>query len=146
MSKAQIINTIVGLNEVDYLSTYTGGSFRMITKVRAGFASCTNCRPFDNERIFANPELALSGHRRGALQTVEFCPEGGDYWLTVFARVGKRIKLIDTSILRALTVGTVNSFFDNTNLMCMEQYKAVNSKSWASYAFQLNEYLEAKSA
>jgi len=142
MNNPNIINTIVGLHTVDYLSQYTKGKFRMITKVRAGFTSCVDARPFDNERMMKNPESIISGYKRGALQTVEFCPDGGDYYLTVFARVGKKVKFMDEAIMAALTVGTINGMFDNTNLMDMAQYKTVNSKTWASKAFTVNEAVE----
>ena len=73
------------------------------------------------------------------MQTVQFQPEGSDFWLTVFSRTGKRVKLIDESILANLTVGTINSMFYNTNLMDMSQYKLVGSSSWASMAFVENK-------
>jgi len=142
MKNTNIINTIAELNTVDYLSHYTKGKFRMITKVRSGFISCCDVRPSDNEHMFNNLESTITCYKRGALQTVEFCPDGGDYYLTVFARVGKKVKLIDESILAVLTVGTINGLFDNTNLMDMNQYKAVNSKTWASKAFVMNEETE----
>jgi hypothetical protein len=44
--------------------------------------------------------------------------------------------------MAALTVGTINGMFDNTNLMDMAQYKTVNSKTWASKAFTVNEAVE----
>jgi hypothetical protein len=138
MKNTNIINTIADLHTVDYLSQYTKGKFRMITKVRAGFTSCSDARPFDNERMMKNPESIISGYKRGALQTVEFCPDGGDYYLTVFARVGKKVKFMDEAIMAALTVGTINGMFDNTNLMDMYQYKTVNSKTWADKAFTMN--------
>jgi hypothetical protein len=142
MKNTNIINTIAELNTVDYLSHYTKGKFRMITKVRSGFISCCDVRPSDNEHMFNNLESTITCYKRGALQTVEFCPDGGDYYLTVFARVGKKVKLIDESILAVLTVGTINGLFDNTNLMDMNQYRAVNSKTWASKAFVMNEETE----
>ena len=142
MKNTNIINTIAELNTVDYLSHYTKGKFRMITKVRSGFISCCDVRPSDNEHMFNNLESTITCYKRGALQTVEFCPDGADYYLTVFARVGKKVKLIDESILAVLTVGTINGLFDNTNLMDMNQYRAVNSKTWASKAFVMNEETE----
>jgi hypothetical protein len=47
--------------------------------------------------------------------------------------------LIDESILVNLTVGTINNLYYNTNLYSHQQYKSVNSKSWASMAYQMNE-------
>ena len=125
------------LMTVDILSQYGAGQFRMVVKTKLGMTVC-DTRDFDNPRIMANPECAISGYKRGALQTVQFCPEGSDYYLTIFSRTGKKVKLIDESILANLTVGTINSMYSNTNLMDMEQYKSVGSTSWASMAFVQN--------
>jgi len=125
------------LMTVDILSQYGAGQFRMVVKTKLGMTVC-DTRDFDNPRIMANPECAISGYKKGALQTVQFCPEGSDYYLTIFSRTGKRVKLIDESILANLTVGTINSMYSNTNLMDMEQYKSVGSTSWASMAFVQN--------
>jgi hypothetical protein len=122
----------------DILSQYFNpGEFRMVVKTGLGMTVC-DARDFDNPRIKENPELAISGYKRGALQTVQFKPEGSNFWLTVFSRTGKKVKLIDESILANLTVGTINGMFDNTNLMDMTQYKLVGASSWASKAFTQN--------
>lgn len=126
---------------VDILSQYASGKFRMVVKTRLGM-TCVDSRDFDNPRIMANPECAISGYKKGALQTVQFQPEGSDIWLTIFSRTGKKVKLIDESILVNLTVGTINSMYYNTNLYDHHQYKAVNSKSWASMAYKMNEEVE----
>lgn len=122
----------------DILSQYESGKFRMVVKTKLGMTVC-DARDFDNPRIMANPECAISGYKKGALQTVQFQPEGSDFWLTVFSRTGKKVKLIDETILVNLTVGTINSMFYNTNLYNYAQYKAVNSSTWASYAYQNNQ-------
>ena len=121
----------------DTLSQYNAGEFRMVVKTRLGMTVC-DARDFDNPRICANPELAISGYKTGALQTVQFKPEGSDFWLTIFSRTGKKVKLIDESILANLTVGTINGMYYNTNLMDSQQYKLVGSKTWASMAFVEN--------
>lgn len=131
-----LVNT-TGINTVDILSNYTEGKFRMIVKTKLGM-TCCDARDFDNPRIMKYPEAAISGYKKGVLHTVEFQPEGSDYWLTVFSRTGKTVKLIDKSILVNLTVGTINSLYYNTNLYNQTQYGAVNSKTWASYAYQMN--------
>jgi len=125
------------LMTVDILSQYKAGKFRMVVKTKLGMTVC-DTRDFDNPRIMANPESAISGYKKGVLQTVQFCPEGSDFYLTIFSRTGKKVKLIDESILANLTVGTINGMYYNTNLMDMEQYKSVGSTSWASMAFVQN--------
>lgn len=139
--KNKAIKMTLGLQSeimtTDILSQYTAGEFRMVVKTRLGMTVC-DARDFDNPRIMANPECAISGYKANALQTVQFKPEGSDYWLTVFSRTGKKVKLIDEAILANLTVGTINGMFYNTNLMDMHQYKLVGSKTWASMAFVEN--------
>jgi len=133
-----IVNTIANLHTVDILTQYPKGKFRHIVKVKAGYLTCEDARDFDNINMSKNPESIINGYKRGTLQTVQFCPEGSDFYLTIFARVGKKVKIMDESIMAALTVATINGSFDNTNLMDMSQYKAVNSTTWASKAFTMN--------
>ena len=125
----------------DILSQHTAGKFRMIVKTKLGM-TCCDARDFDNPRLMENPECIISGYKKGVLHTVQFQPEGSDYWLTVFSRTGKKVNLIDESILVNLTVGTINGMYYNTNLYNQYQYKAVNSKTWASMAYKMNEVVE----
>jgi len=125
----------------DILSEHTAGKFRMIVKTNLGM-TCVDARDFENPRLMENPECIISGYKKGVLHTVQFQPEGSDYWLTVFSRTGKVVKLIDESILVNLTVGTINQLYYNTNLYNQYQYKAVNSKTWASMAYKMNEVVE----
>jgi len=127
------------IHTVDTLKDYSAGKFRFVSKTRAGWYTVTDARDFDNPRLINNPESIITGYKAGTLQAVEFCPEGGDYYLTVFARVGKKIKLIDKTILAALTVGTINQLYYNTNLYSQTQYNLVGAKSWADFAYQMNE-------
>jgi hypothetical protein len=121
------------------LSGYKSGKIRFITKCRAGYMICTEARDFDNTNLLNNPDLFLGMFKKGALQTIEFQPEGISGYLTIFARSGKKIKLIDETILVNLTVGTINSYWVNTDLYDQRQYQAVNAATWASYAYRMNE-------
>jgi hypothetical protein len=112
---------------------------RFISKSRAGFMTVVDARDFDIERYNKYPEALISGFKKGALHTVEVQLEGSDYFVTVFARQGKKIHIIDETILREVTVGTINGLFYNTELYSQAQYKAVNAATWASYAFKMNE-------
>ena len=134
----KLINTIQDIMTVKILDRYKGGEFRHIVKTKLGM-TCVDARDFDNVRMNKYPDSIISGYKVGALQTVQFKAEGSDTWLTVFSRTGKKVKLIDEAIMRDLTVGTINNTFDNTNLMDMNQYRAVNSSTWASMAFVMNE-------
>ena len=136
------MNNLINVNRiptVDILSQYQAGKFRFVTKCKAGFMTVSDSRDFDNPRLMANPEGLLNQYKKGALYTVQFQPEGSEYWLTIFARTGKRTNLIDQSILVNLTVGTINQLWYNSDLYDYRQYQAVNSKTWASYAYQMNQ-------
>jgi len=132
-----IINTI-NINTVDFIKG-NKGQFRAISKVRTGFMTVVDFRDFENEMFSNNPSQVLGWFKKGALQTVEFKPEGSQYWLTVFARVGKKIKLVDVDMLKDLKVGVVNPLWSNTELYSQFQYQAVKAKTWDSFAFVMNE-------
>lgn len=137
---SKLINT-TEIPTIDVMSNYTEGKFRFITKTRLGM-TCSDAR--DNERLMKYPETILNGYKKGALQTVQFQPHEDGHWLTVFSRVGKKVNLIDEQIMKHIKVGTINQLFYNTNLYNWNQYKAVNSKTWESWAFQMNEPKEEK--
>jgi hypothetical protein len=133
---------LINLNHVRTCSFIKEGQItgvRFISKSRAGFMTISDARDFDLEGYNNNPERLITGFKKGALQTVQVQLDGSDYYFTVFARQGKKIHFIDEEILRNLTVGTINSMFYNTELYSANQYKAVNSATWASKAFVMNE-------
>ena len=139
MKKATILLDSRNINTCDFLSGYSAGKFRFVTKCRAGFLVVSDSRKSENSWFMAHPEALIGGFKKGALQTVQFQPEGTDHWLTVFAKNGKKIPVIDQAILADLTVGTINSFWLNTALYNQHQYTAVGAKTWASKAFVMNE-------
>jgi hypothetical protein len=98
----------------------------------------SDARQADSQYYFNHPEALLTAYKKGALQTIEFCPDGGDTYLTVFAKVGTKIRIIDETILKNLTVGTINQYWTNTNLYNQSQYSAVGAKTWADKAFVQN--------
>jgi len=128
---------IAGINTVNVLGAYanTKGKFRFVSKCRAGFMTISDARETDNEYFIAHPESIISGFTKGSLQTAEFKPEGWDTYLTIFARKGNKIVLIDEVILEHLTVGTINSLFSNTNLYNQTQYEVVGARTWADRAY-----------
>ena len=124
-----MINTIKGLQVVDFIGERKG-TFLAIVKVPAGFMSAYQI----------GSELpSLNRWKKGTLQTIEFQPEGANHWLTVFAKKGTKVIMVDQALAEQLEVGTVNQLFYNTNLMDQVQYKAVNAKTWADKVFVLNE-------
>jgi hypothetical protein len=128
---------IAGINTVNVLGAYanTNGKFRFITKCRAGWMTIVDARPADNEYHIMYPESIITGYLKGALQTVEFQPDGWDGYITVFARKGNKIVLIDEVILSHITVGAINQLFSNTNLYNQAQYSAVGARTWADRAY-----------
>ena len=123
-------NLVKGLSVVDFIQGRKG-TFRAIVKVKAGFYSSVNCEKDTLAGV-------VSRFKKGALQTVEFIPEGANYPLTVFAKKGKNIVLADEALLQEMTVGVINGLFYDSNLIDQAQYKAVNAKTWADKAFVNN--------
>lgn len=130
-----IIN-VTGIQTTDFIQGRKG-QYRTIVKVRGGFYSSGDVQM--TECIEKDPSIILQSYKPKALHTVEFKPEGGNYWLTVFARSGKKVQLLDKEIMEKLTVGTINSYFPQTQLHDHNQYKAVNAKTWADKAFTQNK-------
>lgn len=124
-----MVNKIKGLTVVDFIGGRKG-IFQAITKVPAGFMVAYE---------IGDKLPCLNRWKKGALQTIQFKAEGANHWMTVFAKKGTKIILLDEKIAEIIEVGTINQLFYNTNLMDHNQYKAVNAKTWADKAFLLNE-------
>ncbi len=131
-----LVNT-TDIRTVNVLGAYpnTTGTFRFIVRCRAGWMTISEARDFDNEHYMMYPESLLTGYKKGSLQTIEFQPKGSGIWLTVFARKGKKIVLMDEVIMAHVTVGTINQYWSDTNLYNQSQYGAVGAKTWADRAF-----------
>jgi len=122
-----IINAI-GINTVDFIQGRKG-TYQAIVKVQAGFMTAYE----------VGTELpSLDRWKKGALQTLQFKADGASTWLTVFARKGNKIMLVDQQVLETLEVGTINQLFFTTNLYSQLQYAAVKAKTWADKAFVMN--------
>ena len=127
------------INRTDFIKGE--GTYRAIVKVQAGFLTVV-----DDLGIQANWGKkqwnkgidVFRNFKKGALQSIQFQPEGSSNWLTVFAKVGTKIKLIDNAILSEITVGDINGSWYNTNLYNQTQYQAVAAKTWADKAFVKN--------
>ena len=124
-----MVNNIKGLTVVDFIRERKG-TFQAVIKVPAGFMIASEI----------GSELpSLNTWKKGALQSIQFQPEGSKAWLTVFARKGTKVIFIDEKIAETVTVGTINQLFYNTNLMDQAQYRSVNAKTWADKVFVINE-------
>ena len=124
-----MINNIKGLSVVDYIGE-DKGLFQAVIKVPAGFIVAYE---------IGSDLPSLGQWKKGTLQTLQFKREGSPAWLTVFAKKGNKVMLIDRALAEQLKVGTVNQLFYNTNLMDQVQYKAVNAKTWADKVFVVNQ-------
>jgi hypothetical protein len=124
-----MVNNIKGLQLVNFIGERKG-RFQAIVKVQAGFMIASEI----------GSELpSLTRWKKGALQTIQFKAEGTNHWMTVFAKKGTKVIILDEKIAEDLTVGTVNGLFYNTNLMDQAQYRSVNAKTWADKVFVINE-------
>jgi len=128
---SQVINTIKSISTTDCILHFKG-QFRAISKCRGGFFVVSDCknaiRAIDAFRSF----------KKGSLQTIQFNPYGTEIWLTVFARNGKKVILMDKQLFEDMTVGDINQCWSNTNLYSDMQYGIVNAKTWADKAFVMN--------
>jgi len=123
-----MINTIKGLSITSMIGDRKG-IFQAIVKVPAGYMTAYEI----------GSELpSLNRWKKGALQTIQFQPEGANHWLTVFARKGTKVIILDLKIAEQLEVGTVNQLFYNTDLMDQGQYQAMRAKTWADKVFVIN--------
>jgi hypothetical protein len=121
-------NLVKDLSVVDFIQGRKG-TYQAIVKVQAGFMTAYE---------IGNELPSLNRWKKGALQTIQFQPEGSKSWLTIFARKGNKIVLADKELLENIEVGTINQLFYNTNLYNQAQYQAVNAKTWADKAFSQN--------
>jgi len=124
-----MINLIKDLRIVDMIGD-SKGIFQAIVKVPAGFMTAYE---------IGSEVPSLNRWKKGALQTIQFQPEGSKHWVTVFAKKGTKIIIMDEKIAEYLEVGTVNQLFYNTNLMDQKQYQAVNARNWGHRVFEMNE-------
>lgn len=124
-----MINNIKGLTVVDYINGEKG-LFQAVVRVPAGFVVAYE---------IGSDLPSLSQWKKGALQTIQYKKEGSPAWMTVFARKGNKVMVIDKALAETLEVAVVNSLFYNTNLMDTAQYRAVKAKTWQDKVFMMNE-------
>ena len=143
--KNQIINS-ERIGQVDFI-TGQAGEYRAIVKVQAGFMTVVNDHGIQSKwSSGASWKTAMDvfrGFKKGALQTIEFRAEGFNTWLTVFARKGNKIILMDTAMFLEMEVGDINQDWSNSNLYSQNNYRLCNAKTWADKAFVLNHQAEA---
>lgn len=135
----QIINT-EGINEVDFIQGRKG-IYRAVVKVQAGFLTVVDDIGIQNNWGRQNWNKAIDVFRnfkKGALQTIEFQAEGSTHWVSVFAKKGNKVILMDTQLFLDMEVGDINQNWSNTNLYSQRNYQAAGAKNWSHKAFVLN--------
>jgi hypothetical protein len=140
MSK-QIFNS-ERISQVDFINN-RNGEYRAIVKVQAGFMTTVDDLGIQsNWPSGAQWKSAMSvfrGFKKGALQTIQFRAEGSTHWITVFARKGNKIVLMDTQMFLDMEVADINQNWSTTNLYSQTNYKLAGAKTWADKAFVSNE-------
>lgn len=122
---------LVILDSLGSVDFFGKGVYRVITKCKAGFMT-------SSEVQCDSPIQAFRGYQCKAIASIAFINPLTGTPLTVYARSGKKVWAMDV-LLKDMEVGDINQSLYNTGLYSMEQYKAVNSKSWASKAYVMNK-------
>lgn len=126
------------INQVDFIQDRKG-EYQAIVKVQAGFMTVVDdlgikCK-WESGPQWKRAINVFRNFKKGALQTIQFKAEGSDNWLTVFARKGNKIILMDTQLFLDMEVGDINQNWSNTNLYSQTNYALAGAKTWADKAF-----------
>jgi len=137
------------IHSVDFIQGRSG-EYRAIVKVKAGFMTIVDdlgiqCK-WESGARWKSALSVFKSFKKGALQTIEFKAEGSENWLTVFARSGNKVKLMDEQMFMTMQVGDINQDWYNTNLYSQTNYALAGAKTWADLAFALNVSKEAVAA
>jgi hypothetical protein len=135
----EIFNT-ERISQVDFIQGRKG-EYRAIVRVQAGFMTVVEdhgIRANWGRQSWNSAMDVFRGFKKGALQTIEFRAEGSETFITVFARSGNKIKLMDSDMFLAMEVGDINQDWSNTNLYSQTNYSLAGAKTWADKAFVKN--------
>ena len=129
------------INQVDFIQDRKG-EYQAIVKVQAGFMTTVDdlgikCK-WESGPQWKRAINVFRNFKKGALQTIQFKAEGSDNWLTVFARKGNKIVLMDTQLFLDMEVGDINQNWSNSNLYSQTNYALAGAKTWADKAFVSN--------
>jgi hypothetical protein len=129
------------INQTDFIQDRKG-EYQAIVKVQAGFMTTVDdlgikCK-WESGPQWKRAINVFRDFKKGALQTIQFKAEGSDNWLTVFARKGNKIILMDEQLFLDMEVGDINQNWSNTNLYSQTNYKLAGAKTWADKAFVNN--------
>ena len=129
------------ISQTDFIQDRKG-EYQAIVKVQAGFMTTVDdlgikCK-WESGPQWKRAINVFRNFKKGALQTIQFKAEGSDNWLTVFARKGNKIILMDTQLFLDMEVGDINQNWSNTNLYSQTNYMLAGAKTWADKAFVTN--------
>lgn len=128
------------ISQVDFIKGRQG-QYRAIVKVKAGFMTIVEDLGIQanwGRQRWNSAMDVFRGFKKGALQTIEFKAEGSDTFITVFARSGNKIKLMDLEMFQTMTVGDINQDWSSTNLYSQTNYRMAGANTWADKAFVTN--------
>jgi hypothetical protein len=130
------------INQTDFIQDRKG-EYQAIVKVQAGFMTTVDdlgikCK-WESGPQWKRAINVFRNFKKGALQTIQFKAEGSDNWLTVFARKGNKIILMDTQLFLDMEVGDINQNWSNSNLYSQTNYALAGAKTWADKAFIANK-------
>ena len=139
----QIFNT-ENINQVDFTQGRKG-TFRAIVKVQAGFMTVVDDLGIQSNWT-SGPQWkkaidVFRGFKKGALQTIQYKAEDSNNWLTIFARKGNKVILMDTELFLDMVVGDINQNWSNTNLYSQANYNRAGARTWADKAFVSNNII-----
>lgn len=140
----QIINS-ERIGQVDFIKGQAG-EYRAIVKVQAGFMTVVEDLGIQanwGKQQWNSAIDVFRGFKKGALQTIQFRAKDSNTWLTVFARKGNKIILMDNAMFLEMEVGDINQDWSNSNLYSQNNYRLCGAKTWADKAFVLNHQAEA---
>lgn len=118
------------LSPMDFYKSFEG-QYMVTTKIAGGFTTTKLINASSMIKAFRNFKAEK------IMNMAWITPQG--YSLTVFNKSGKKIRIAQ-ELLIDLEVADINADkLSNTCLGSAEQYKLVNAKTWASFAYRMNE-------
>lgn len=136
----QIINS-EKINQVDFIQGRKG-QYRAVVKVQAGFMTIVDDLGIEanwGKQQWNSPMDVFRNFKKGALQTIQFKAVDTDHWITVFARTGNKVKLMDTDMFLNMEIGDINQNWSTTNLYSQTNYNLAGARTWADKAFTVNK-------
>lgn len=135
----KIINTN-NIMENDFINGRKG-EYRAIVKCRGGFMLTVDDLGIQNkkEQQWKSGMDVFNTFKKGALQTIEFRAKNTNTWLTVFARKGNKVLMMDRQMFIDMKVGDINQDWYKSNLYSQRNYNLCNAKTWDDKAFVMNK-------